>query len=82
MIVYGRNPVREALRGRRQVKRVWATKHTADEEWLAGAEVNVVADDEIEHLCGSPDHQGICAEAGASESASSSVAKCFLHCRR
>jgi 23S rRNA (guanosine2251-2'-O)-methyltransferase len=62
VIVYGRNPVREALRGRRQVRRVWATKHTADEEWLADAEVNVVADDEIEHLCGSPDHQGICAE--------------------
>jgi 23S rRNA (guanosine2251-2'-O)-methyltransferase len=62
VIVYGRNPVREALRGRRKVKRVWATKNTAHEDWLAGAEVNTVADDEIEHLCGSPDHQGICAE--------------------
>ena len=34
MIVYGRNPVREALRGRRSVKRVWASTGAAREAWL------------------------------------------------
>ena len=48
MIVYGRNPVREAQRGMRDVIRVWEAPETSPEE--------------IERLCGSPDHQGICAE--------------------
>ena len=46
MIVYGRNPVREAERGPRQVLRKW--------EGLRA--------DELERICGSPDHQGVCAE--------------------
>jgi 23S rRNA (guanosine2251-2'-O)-methyltransferase len=50
VIVYGRNPVREAQRGIREVSRVWETPETSPEE--------------IERLCGSPEHQGICAEAG------------------
>jgi 23S rRNA (guanosine2251-2'-O)-methyltransferase len=49
LIVYGRNPVREAQRGRRRVLRVWS-----EEEGVDAAE--------LERLCGSPDHQGICAE--------------------
>ena len=36
MIVYGRNPVREALRGRREVRRIWATRNAARESWLGG----------------------------------------------
>ena len=64
MIVYGRNPVREALRGRREVRQVWATGGAASEEWLAGVSVERADDEEIEHLCGSPDHQGICADVG------------------
>jgi 23S rRNA (guanosine2251-2'-O)-methyltransferase len=64
VIVYGRNPVREALRGRRSVKQVWAAANVAREEWLAGVPATVVDDEEIERLCGSPDHQGTCAEAG------------------
>ena len=64
MIVYGRNPVREALRGRRTVKRVWATPGAAREEWLVGVDVHDAPDEELERLCGSPDHQGICAETG------------------
>ena len=46
MIVYGRNPVREAERGPRRVLRKW--------EGLPA--------EELERICGSPDHQGICAE--------------------
>ena len=46
MIVYGRNPVREAERGPRRVLRKW-------EDLPA---------DELERICGSPDHQGVCAE--------------------
>jgi len=58
-VIYGRRPVAEAKRGRRQVRRVWTT---AD---LAAAELT--------RLAGSPDHQGIVAEvdsypyAGAEE---------------
>jgi 23S rRNA (guanosine2251-2'-O)-methyltransferase len=46
LIVYGQNPVREAVRGPRKVLRTW-------EDLPA---------DELEQICGSPDHQGICAE--------------------
>jgi 23S rRNA (guanosine2251-2'-O)-methyltransferase len=64
MVVYGRNPVREALRGRRTVTRVWATKNAAREPWLAGAPVELASAGEIERVCGSPAHQGMCADAG------------------
>ena len=63
MIVYGRNAVREALRGRRGVLRTWATSDVAGEPWLRGAGAAVAGRDELEALCGSPDHQGVCAEA-------------------
>lgn len=46
MIIYGRNPVLEAERGPRRVLRKWEG----------------LPDDELERICGSPDHQGICAE--------------------
>jgi 23S rRNA (guanosine2251-2'-O)-methyltransferase len=64
MIVYGRNPVREAIRGRRTVRRIWATKHAVHEPWLeeAGVPVHAADPDELERRCGSADHQGICAE--------------------
>lgn len=65
MILYGRNPVREALRaGRRPVRRVWATRRAGAEPWLRGVEVHEARPEEIEARCGSPSHQGICAEAG------------------
>ncbi len=66
MILYGRNPVREALRaGRRRVEQVWATDRAiAREAWLRDAGARVAAAAEIERRCGSPDHQGVCAEAG------------------
>ncbi|HEX3510757.1 MAG TPA: RNA methyltransferase [Solirubrobacteraceae bacterium] len=67
MIVYGRNPVREALRGvrARRVGAVWATSRAAREGFLDGRDVHVVDGQEIERRCGSPAHQGICADAGA-----------------
>ncbi|HEV7882843.1 MAG TPA: RNA methyltransferase substrate-binding domain-containing protein, partial [Solirubrobacteraceae bacterium] len=35
MILYGRNPVREALRaGRRRIEGIWATERAAREPWL------------------------------------------------
>ena len=64
MIVYGRNPVREALRGRRRVQRVFATERAAKEVWLGGLETVIAEPWELEERCGSPDHQGICAEVG------------------
>lgn len=68
MIIYGRNPVHEAIRGPRTVKRVWATGGAAREPWLgplAGALTRVGDPHELEALCGSDAHQGICAEVSA-----------------
>jgi 23S rRNA (guanosine2251-2'-O)-methyltransferase len=65
VIVYGRNPVRELLRGPRSVSRVWAKSGAAREPWLRGAPVTGATGEEIERRCGSTDHQGICAEASA-----------------
>ncbi len=66
MILYGRNPIKEALRGRRKhaVGEVWATTGVAREPWLQGTKVRSASAEEIERRCGSPAHQGICAEAG------------------
>ncbi len=66
MIVYGRNPVREALRGRRArtVGRLWATSQAAREPWLTERKPSLASGEEIEALCGSPSHQGVCAEVG------------------
>ena len=65
MILYGRNPVREALRGRRAhgVSEVWATASAAREPWLSGVKVKVCAAEDIERRCGSAAHQGVCAAA-------------------
>ncbi len=46
--IYGRRPVAEAERGRRRVHRIWRAPETPGEE--------------LERLCGSPDHQGVVAE--------------------
>ncbi|MDQ6818233.1 MAG: RNA methyltransferase, partial [Actinomycetota bacterium] len=64
MIVYGRNPVREALRGRRDVFRVWATKNAAREHWLATSSVPVTVTlaEEIARRSETDAHQGVCAE--------------------
>lgn len=47
-IIYGRRPVEEAERGRRRVHRAWRAPEASGEE--------------LERLCGSPDHQGVVAE--------------------
>ncbi|HXR60866.1 MAG TPA: 23S rRNA (guanosine(2251)-2'-O)-methyltransferase RlmB [Solirubrobacterales bacterium] len=46
--IYGRRPVAEAERGRRRVHRLWRAPETPAEQ--------------LERLCGSPDHQGVVAE--------------------
>ncbi|MGH2906826.1 MAG: 23S rRNA (guanosine(2251)-2'-O)-methyltransferase RlmB [Solirubrobacterales bacterium] len=66
MILYGRNPVREALRGPRNVSRIWATAAAAREPWLAEFAATTAIDraepDEITSLAATSDHQGVCAE--------------------
>jgi 23S rRNA (guanosine2251-2'-O)-methyltransferase len=64
VIVYGRNPVREALRGPRAVQRIWATAGAMREPWLARTEVHpaVVSADEVQRICASTGHQGVCAQ--------------------
>jgi 23S rRNA (guanosine2251-2'-O)-methyltransferase len=64
-VLYGRNPIREALRaGRRPVHRVWATRGAAAEPWLRDVEVLEARPEEIAARAGSEAHQGLCAEAG------------------
>jgi 23S rRNA (guanosine2251-2'-O)-methyltransferase len=62
LIVYGRNPVREAARGPRDVKRVWATAAAARDGWLAALGPKIVAELDVQAVAGSDDHQGVCAE--------------------
>jgi len=65
-LVYGRRPVREALRGRRQVLELWATDRAlAAEEWLREAplKVQVRKDRELSDAAGTRDHQGVLAFA-------------------
>jgi 23S rRNA (guanosine2251-2'-O)-methyltransferase len=47
-LIYGKQPVAEAERGRRKVHRIWKSPETSP--------------DELQRLCGSPDHQGVVAE--------------------
>jgi 23S rRNA (guanosine2251-2'-O)-methyltransferase len=61
-ILYGRNAVREALRGRRRVLRVWVTREGGAELPEGAAPASVVERDELEQICGSPDHQGLACE--------------------
>jgi 23S rRNA (guanosine2251-2'-O)-methyltransferase len=65
VIVYGRNPVREALRGKRRVQRVFVTERAARDVWLGEVEARIVDEFEIKERCGSHAHQGICAEVEA-----------------
>jgi 23S rRNA (guanosine2251-2'-O)-methyltransferase len=65
VILYGRNPIREALRaGRRPVHRVWATRGAAADPWLRDLEVLEARPEEIAARAGSEAHQGLCAEVG------------------
>jgi 23S rRNA (guanosine2251-2'-O)-methyltransferase len=47
-LIYGKQPVAEAQRGKRHVHRVWNSPSTSA--------------DELQRLCGSPNHQGVVAE--------------------
>jgi 23S rRNA (guanosine2251-2'-O)-methyltransferase len=58
VIVYGRNAVREAIRGPREVRTVWATKGAAHE--FSGA--LPARAEEIARRAGSEGHQGVCAD--------------------
>ena len=61
-VLYGRNPVREALAaGRRRVHEVWATAAVAREPWLRGTTVHVADAAEVSRIAGSDANQGLCA---------------------
>jgi 23S rRNA (guanosine2251-2'-O)-methyltransferase len=65
-IVYGRRPVRELLRGRRQALEVLATERALSAEpWVreAGVRVTVKLERDLTALAGVRDHQGIVARA-------------------
>jgi 23S rRNA (guanosine2251-2'-O)-methyltransferase len=71
VILYGRNPVAEALGGRRAhtVQEIWAAAGALREPWLErararGVRVHGASPAEIESRCGSAAHQGVCARAG------------------
>ena len=58
MILYGRNAVREAMRGPRRVRAVWATRGAAGD--FPGA--RPARAEEIAQRCGSDAHQGVCGD--------------------
>ena len=63
--VYGRRPVREALRGRREVLELWATERAVkSEEWLRAIErprVQVKLERDLSEAATTRDHQGVLA---------------------
>ncbi len=63
--VYGRRPVHEALRGRREVLELWATERAVKSEpWLQELErprVHVKLERDITEAAGTRDHQGVLA---------------------
>jgi 23S rRNA (guanosine2251-2'-O)-methyltransferase len=63
--VYGRRPVREALRGPREVLELWATERAVNSEpWLAVLErprVQVKLERELSEAARTRDHQGVLA---------------------
>ena len=63
--VYGRRPVRELLRGRREVRELWATERAlAAEPWVraeSAVRVHVKLDRELAEAAGTRDHQGVVA---------------------
>lgn len=62
-LVYGRNAVREALRGRRAVLELWTSERAAATlEWLAEVpRARLRKERELTEAAGTPDHQGIVA---------------------
>jgi 23S rRNA (guanosine2251-2'-O)-methyltransferase len=64
-VLYGRNPIFEALRaGRREVKRIWATAGAAKEPWLEGIHLEPADGDWLTRRAGSDAHQGLVADVG------------------
>ena len=64
-LVYGRNAVREALRGRRDVIELWVSERVAGTlEWLAeGPRPQAVKERTLTETAGTADHQGVLAWA-------------------
>jgi 23S rRNA (guanosine2251-2'-O)-methyltransferase len=64
-LVYGRRPVREALRGPREVLELWASERAArSEEWLREVErprVHTKLERDLSEAAGTRDHQGVVA---------------------
>ena len=62
-LVYGRNPVREALRGPREVHEIWATERSAMHiPWLEQApRHHIKPEREVTQAAGTRDHQGVVA---------------------
>jgi 23S rRNA (guanosine2251-2'-O)-methyltransferase len=64
-LLYGRRPVREALRGRREVLEVWASERARESEpWLADApRLQTKLERDLSAAAGTRDHQGVVAWA-------------------
>ena len=64
-LVYGRRPVREALRGPREVLELWASENALkSEEWLRELDkprVQTKLERDLSEAAGTRDHQGVVA---------------------
>jgi 23S rRNA (guanosine2251-2'-O)-methyltransferase len=65
MLLYGRNAVREALRGRRRVLELWGEERALAQLGAPGPRPVIAGRDELTRLCGSNEHQGLVARVGA-----------------
>lgn len=64
-VLYGRNPIFEALRSdRREVRRIWATAGAAKEPWLEDVKLEPADGDWLTQRAGSDAHQGLVADVG------------------
>ncbi len=69
-VIYGRNPVLEALRGRRQVHRMWLSSEGRAEEIRLNSgrqsvPVEILERERLTQLAGAEEHQGFTAEVDA-----------------
>lgn len=64
-LIYGRNAVREALRGRREVVELWVSERAAEGlPWLAeGPRTQIMKERTLTEAAGTSDHQGVIAWA-------------------
>ena len=61
-LIYGTHAVREALRGQRQVLRVWCTRRAGEQSAWLPDDAAIETSEQLDRRAASGDHQGVVAE--------------------